>query len=112
MKPNANTKLLVKFAKALPKNFSFYAQNSTNSMYPAIKPKELLHVSTIDIGNVAIGDIIAFTGSKKGRIITHRVIGIKKTDGGIGLITKGDNLPEPDGMTVTREYFIGIVKTK
>ena len=54
--------------------------------------------------------IIVF--NKKGKIITHRVVNMKKVDGKMVYTTKGDNNEVNDNFEVYNEDIVGLVKYK
>ncbi len=64
------------------------------SMLPTLEGGDLVVIQNVPIDQVHVGDIIVYNGlcSTGGESVVHRVIEI--TSG--GLITKGDNNPEPD----------------
>ena len=82
----------------------------SDSMYPTLKPNDLLVVKKTSIDEVKVGDIIAFDSHTEGiGIIAHRAIEIFEQGGEIGIDTKGDHLDEPDLWTVYDEDLVGIV---
>ena len=75
----------------------------SGSMEPVIKTGSLSVVNTkVSYDDIQIGDIIAFENSL-GTRVTHRAI--KITDEGIA--TKGDANDMGDGVTTTKENFLG-----
>ncbi len=64
------------------------------SMYPSLKPGDVLVLAAVKAQAVECGDIICV--ARGGRYITHRVIDIHASPTAQNLITKGDNLPYPD----------------
>ena len=83
---------------------------TSDSMFPALKPNDLIIVKPSKIQDVKRGDIIAFDSHMQGiGIIAHRAIAVADDDGIIGLDTKGDNNRDADPWTVHDEDLIGIV---
>lgn len=64
------------------------------SMLPTLEGGDLVVIQNVPIDQVHVGDIIVYNGlcSTMGESVVHRVIQITSS----GLITKGDNNPEPD----------------
>ena len=89
-------------------NYIMYVHS--DSMYPTLKPNDLLVVKKTSIDEVKVGDIIAFDSHAEGiGIIAHRAVEIFETGGKIGIDTKGDHLDEPDLWTVLDDDLVGIV---
>lgn len=76
----------------------------SGSMEPRIHTGSICFVNThSDYDDVNVGDIIAFkTG--KGLMVTHRAIAVTEE----GIETKGDANDISDGITTTRENFVGL----
>ena len=89
-------------------NYIMYVPS--DSMYPTLKPNDLLVVKKTSIDEVKVGDIIAFDSHAEGiGIIAHRAVDIFEKEGKIGIDTKGDHLDEPDLWTVLDDDLVGIV---
>ena len=69
----------------------------SGSMSPAIEVGDLVISSSVDDGDIKVGDIIVFRHS--GMLICHRVIGINAEAGWIQ--TQGDANEDPDPYTIT-----------
>ena len=83
---------------------------TSDSMFPALKPNDLIIVKPFKIEEIKEGDIIAFDSHMYGiGIVSHRAIAVADDDGIIGLDTKGDNNIDDDPWTVHDEDLIGIV---
>ena len=83
---------------------------TSDSMFPALKPHDLIVVERVSIEKVKEGDIIAFDSHVEGiDIVAHRVIMISEIDGKIGIDTQGDHIEEPDIWTVYDDDLIGKV---
>ena len=89
-------------------NYIMYVPS--DSMYPTLKPNDLLVVKKTGIDEVKVGDIIAFDSHAEGiGVIAHRAVEIFEREGKIGIDTKGDHLDEPDLWTVLDDDLVGIV---
>jgi signal peptidase len=64
------------------------------SMLPTLEGGDLVVIQGTSIDQIHVGDIIVYNGlcSVSGQSVIHRVIQVTSS----GLITKGDNNPEPD----------------
>ncbi len=64
------------------------------SMLPTLEGGDLVVIQNVPIDQIHVGDIIVYSGlcSTMGESVVHRVIETT----GTGLITKGDNNPQPD----------------
>ena len=84
---------------------------SSDSMFPTLKPNDIIIVEPVGIDEINQGDIIAFDSHTEGiGIISHRAIEIfVQADGKIGIDTQGDHLDEPDLWTVLDEDLVGLV---
>jgi signal peptidase I len=74
------------------------------SMYPSLRPGDMLIMDIIMGKDCLPGDIVLMPG--QGKLIAHRIIEVDRRQEGVTLITKGDNLPyfdppfplSPDGI--------------
>ena len=83
---------------------------TSDSMFPTLKPNDIIIVEPVGIDEINKGDIIAFDSHTEGiGIITHRVVEIFEQDGKIGIDTKGDHLDESDLWIVHDEDLVGMV---
>lgn len=95
--------------------FAIYSGNqimtvTSDSMFPTLKPNDIIIVKPVGIDEINKGDIIAFDSHTEGiGIIAHRTIEIFEIGDKIGIDTKGDHLDEPDLWTVYDEDLVGIV---
>jgi len=95
--------------------FAVYSGNhimtvTSDSMFPTLKPNDIIIVEPVGIDEINKGDIIAFDSHTEGiGIIAHRAIEIFEQGGEIGIDTKGDHLDEPDLWTVHDDDLVGIV---
>ena len=95
--------------------FAVYSGNqimtvTSDSMFPTLKPNDIIIVEPVGIDEINKGDIIAFDSHTEGiGIIAHRAVDIFEKEGKIGIDTKGDHLDEPDLWTVYDEDLVGIV---
>ena len=82
----------------------------TGSMEPGVPVGSILLVGPTDVpSNLSVDSIVSFT-TQSGTTVTHRIIGVLKTDdGNIAYRTKGDNpLNSPDPELLTPDRVIGI----
>lgn len=83
---------------------------TSDSMFPTLRPHDLIVVEQVSIDKVQEGDIIAFDSHVEGiGIIAHRVFEISEANGELGIDTKGDHLDEPDLWTVYEDDLVGRV---
>ena len=83
---------------------------TSDSMFPTLKPHDLIVVEQVSIDKVQEGDIIAFDSHVAGiGIIAHRAFEISEANGKVGIDTKGDHLDEPDLWTVYDDDLVGRV---
>lgn len=64
------------------------------SMYPSMKPGDILVLTAVSARSVESGDIICATRGRE--YVAHRVIDVLDSPPARIFITKGDNLPHPD----------------
>ncbi|MGE6257151.1 signal peptidase I [Heyndrickxia sporothermodurans] len=83
----------------------------TNSMHPFIKAGDLVFIKKVDPAEVKENDVITFKETTT-KFITHRVISIKKQDGHIGFVTKGDNNNVADSNLVSSDQLVGSLLLK
>lgn len=83
------------------------------SMVPTIKVQDGIIVQRIEAADLKKGDIISFLSSDmryQGMVITHRIVGIEKSQSGDYLFrTKGDNNSVEDGALVKAPDIYGRV---
>ena len=80
----------------------------SESMEPDILVDDAIIVNTSVTGNdLAVGDVITFRAFESDVIITHRIIGVERTDQGYEFRTKGDNNPSMDLFTTPEDRIIG-----
>lgn len=81
----------------------------SNSMNPVFyRGDSVIYEKVKNINDVKVGDIIVF--QKDNIIVTHRLIAIKKENGKIKYITKGDNNEVADSYNPQSQEIIGKVK--
>ena len=84
---------------------------SSRSMVPTLHVGDVILVQ--DGGtfkDIGVGDIIVFKSPlDPDTVIVHRVLKIITDESGRGVITKGDNNPNPDSWIVREEHYIGRV---
>lgn len=86
------------------------------SMEPTIKVEDAIVIVREEAENLKVGDIITFTSNDprySGLIITHRIVGIQKSETGTILFrTKGDNNNSEDSALVPSDNVYGRVMLK
>jgi signal peptidase I len=92
--------------------FSYYMMAiASNSMVPTFSRGDAVivqKIKTSEIENIEVGDIIVYYHDQK--MIVHRVVSIKKTNGGLVFNTKGDNNEDKDNWDITESNIKGVVK--
>ena len=88
----------------LEKNVSFQFQAFGHSMAPFIQNNDMVTVSPFLSYRLKTGDIVAAYADRRGVMVIHRIIGVKKD----GYILKGDNAKKRDGLFPQTE-LIGVV---
>ncbi len=79
---------------------------TTDSMVPILSVGEIIIGVPVEPEEIQVGDIVAYRADEKNLwlqpVIVHRIIEV--TDE--GFIFQGDNNPEPDNATVTKEQIL------
>ena len=92
--------------------FSYYMMAiASNSMVPTFSRGDAVivqKIKTSEIENIEVGDIIVYYHDQK--MIVHRVVSIKKANGGLVFNTKGDNNEDKDNWDITESNIKGVVK--
>jgi hypothetical protein len=76
------------------------------SMFPAVRPGDMLVVERVDSFVIAEGDVVLF--GRDSRLFAHRVIA-KSALGNSGILTRGDAMPQADSP-VREHELLGRVK--
>ncbi len=63
------------------------------SMFPSVRPGDVLVVDRTSSSGVSTGEIVLFGRNR--RLFVHRVVG-KELDGSSTVLTRGDAMPQPD----------------
>ena len=94
----------------IPLGFIQFKSVTGNSMEPYITQSDIIVLTTANIQQLEVGDVIAYNRPFDGDIISvaHRIIDI--TDQGYK--TKGDNLLQEDHYIVSPEDITGVMKLK
>lgn len=80
----------------------------SGSMKPVFDAGSIVAVKTVNPKVITAGDIITFKDQRdRNRIITHRVVDIKKENGSLFFITKGDANDAKDSSLVPAGNVIG-----
>ena len=77
----------------------------TNSMQPHFSGGDIIFVKNVEPKILEEGDVISYSDSRS--IVTHRIIGIEKTDDGLSFTTKGDGNDAEDLVPITEENVEG-----
>ena len=78
------------------------------SMSPFIKDGDVLTIAPLQGSSPGFGEVVVLNHPSTGKIIIHRVI--KKKAG--AYLTKGDNIPEPDGFISEAHIFGRVTKVE
>jgi len=82
--------------------FRFRAKGA--SMFPFIRDGDIITVSPLSGSVPCIGDVLAFAHPETGKLLVHRIVGVK----GNFFLPKGDNTLDTDGF-VPKEGILGCV---
>jgi len=88
----------------LGKGASFRFRCKGFSMSPFIKDGDVLTIAPLQGSSPGFGEVVVLTHPSTGKIVIHRVI--KKRGG--AYLTKGDNIPEADGL-IAKTNILGRV---
>lgn len=105
------TVISAKISGGTPKIFGYEMMTVlSGSMEPGIKTGSVIAVkSNYDSAKLQKGDIITFKAADNPHtLITHRIIEIKKVQGAVQFITKGDNNDTQDRSPVTTGNIVGV----
>jgi hypothetical protein len=64
------------------------------SMYPFLKDRDVVDVSSVDVNEIAIGDVVAFRSGD--RMLAHRVVGVISNERSVCLRVRGDSFRQED----------------
>ncbi len=99
MKSSSRTTVIYVAAFAVLLFWAYFVQADTRrvdgtSMLPTLEGGDLVVIQNVPLSDIHVGDIIVYNYlcSTSGLSVVHRVIQITSS----GLITKGDNNPQPD----------------
>lgn len=81
----------------------------TASMTPEIEPGDAVIVAERDPATIQEGDVITFLRGTSEVPVTHRVIGVVESEGGIAFETMGDANEAPDAGVVPAANVLGVV---
>ena len=84
----------------------------STSMAPTLNVGDLIVVRGADATSIEPGDIIVFNvpppyNSYTPSPVVHRVVDVRIENGKLAFVTKGDNMPSPDGWLVPAENVLG-----
>jgi signal peptidase I len=77
------------------------------SMYPFIRSGEAIRIKSAKDSGVRYADIILYC-DKEGKVMIHRIMGVRRTGGKFGFLVKGDSAARPDGV-IRADEVIGKV---
>ena len=80
----------------------------SGSMHPSIKTGSIIFVTPAE--EYLVDDIITFRRSEFETPTTHRIVEIKKTEGTLSYVTKGDANEVRDMEEVGEEHVMGLVR--
>lgn len=106
---NQQNQTLITFIKQMPPNYEFVVKALSNSMYPLIKPGDLITAKKIGYNTIKTGDVILFHLPNFPQIITHRVADIMHEKTGKICITRGDNSFGFDVWKIRSTDYLGKV---
>jgi len=78
------------------------------SMSPFIKDGDVITVSPLGERAPAIGDVVAFQHSDRGRLVVHRIVGSRNNTYAI----QGDSLPQADDVVQPAEILGRVVRVE
>lgn len=82
----------------------------SGSMVPKLGVGSLAFERTVPASTVRVGDIVTFNDPYvPGKLVTHRIIRVAKTDHGLAYRTKGDANPARDPWTIALPDKVGKV---
>ncbi len=106
---------LLLLATALLGNAAGYREliDRSASMSPAINPGDLLLVHAAPALSVEPGAIVTFNDAAlEGRLVTHRVISVRRLSGHLEFLTRGDANAAPERWSVPRQGTIGVIRAR
>jgi signal peptidase I len=82
----------------------------SDSMRPAIRAGDMVFTESVPAVALDRGDIVTFSDrALGGRLITHRVVGIRRAGSRIAFLTRGDANPAAESWTVPVRASLGRV---
>jgi len=85
----------------------------SGSMRPAIAPGDLLITHSVPAPTVRVGQIVSFSDpGLDGKLVTHRVAGVRSSAARISFLTRGDANPTPESWSVTRQASVGTLELR
>jgi signal peptidase I len=79
-------------------------------MQPGIRGGEGVSITACALDSVKRGDLIVSWWAAKEMNVLHRVVKVRNTSTGIGLVTKGDANLVRDSFITTAESFVGCAR--
>lgn len=68
----------------------------SGSMTPIMPTGSMIVVTPVPADSVRVGDIITYEAPTDGRVVTHRIVHVRRDDQGLVVMTKGDASAELD----------------
>lgn len=82
----------------------------SGSMRPAIAAGDIVLTQSVSATGVHRGDIVTFSDrALGGRLVTHRVVGIRRSGQRLEFLTRGDANPAPESWSVGSRSSLGRV---
>jgi signal peptidase I len=104
----ASLVIVTKFSGGEPEVFGYQIKTVlSGSMEPDIQTGSIIAVKTVEDGSkFKKGDVITFMADEN-KLVTHRIIDVKKTKNGVAYTTKGDNNNAADSSPVLADNVVG-----
>jgi len=106
---NEQNEALIEFISQMPKNHTFVAEATSNSMYPLIKRGDYISAKKTEFNDIKADDIILFYLPNLPEIIVHRVVDIINENKERICITKGDSVFGLDAWKIHKSNYLGKV---
>jgi signal peptidase len=82
----------------------------SGSMRPAIQAGDLLITHTEPATKLRVGQIVSFIDQGlNGKLVTHRVVALQRTETTIGVVTRGDANAASETWSVMRKGSVGVL---
>lgn len=98
------TQLLALARAIFARGASFRFTASGGSMSPFIRDGDLITIRPLSNLQLHLGDIVAFTHPCRGRLVVHRIIGLRRD----ACLLRGDGASQPDGWVPQARVLGGL----